>query len=198
MNDCALLDGSGDHGVPGLGLREVRAAARIVDGRAQRARTGGGDQNNQDPQRDNQQFEAVDATHQRIAAACAQNPPSMDMFAALHDHSLIESGELSGGTAASGAGWLLVTRRRSANPSTAVMPRRPWWIWKARAISPMPCTRAPAATHATKTTTETFHDPAAQNPNPSSMSPEIDSTPPPGTALPAKAMAMSKQPRKMK
>ena len=80
----------------------------------------------------------------------------------------------------------------------AVTPRRPWWIWKARAISPMPCTSAPAATHATKTTTEMFHDPAAQNPNPSSMSPLINSTHHPDTALPARAMTMSKQPRKMK
>jgi hypothetical protein len=40
----------------------------------------------------------------------------------------------------------------------------------------MPCTSAPAATHATKTTTEMFHDPAAQKPNPSSMNPQINST----------------------
>ena len=63
-------------------------------------------------------------------------------------------------------------------------------------------TASPPATgthwNATKTTTETFHDPAAQNPKPSSMNPQINSTHHPDMALLAKAMAMSKQPRKMK
>jgi hypothetical protein len=34
-----------------------------MHGRAQRPREGGADHSDQDPQRDNQQFEAVDATH---------------------------------------------------------------------------------------------------------------------------------------
>lgn len=90
--NCAVIYGSSGHGVPRLGLRDVQATARIVYGRAERAPTRGGDHNDQDPQRDNQQFEGVDATHQWIAAACVQNPPSVDIVDALHDHPLVETG----------------------------------------------------------------------------------------------------------
>jgi hypothetical protein len=79
-----------------------------------------------------------------------------------------------------------------------VTARRPLWIWKPRAMSPMPCTSAAAATHATKTTTEEYHDPAAQKPKPSSMNPQINSTHHPDTTFAAKAVTMSMQPRTMK
>ena len=42
--------------------------------------------------------------HQRIAAACAQNPPSVDIFNALHDDSLLEGGGLSSGYGRVGCG----------------------------------------------------------------------------------------------
>ena len=103
-NDCAVLGGSGGHGVPRLGLCDVHAAARIVHGRAQRRRTGGGDQSDQDSQRDNQQFEPVDTTHRRITPACAQNPPSVDIFDAVHDHSLVETGGSPAGDGCAGCG----------------------------------------------------------------------------------------------
>jgi hypothetical protein len=69
---------------------------------------------------------------------------------------------------------------------------------KADAIWPTPWMSAPAATHDTSTTTDTFHEPAAQNPIANSARPTISSTHHPGALLAANAIAMSKDPRKMK
>ena len=65
-----------------LGLRDVHAAAHRVYGRAQHDRTRG-DHNDQDSQRDNQQFEAVDATRQWIAAGARRthHPWTIPRFA---------------------------------------------------------------------------------------------------------------------
>jgi hypothetical protein len=99
-----LVRGYGGHGVPSLGLRDVHAAAYIVYGRAQRPGTRGGDHNDEDSQRDNQQFEAVNATHQSIAAERAQNPPSGDVLEGLHDHSLVQTERSPSGDRCVGCG----------------------------------------------------------------------------------------------
>jgi hypothetical protein len=53
-------------------LCEVHVAARILHGGAQCPCTCGGDQSNQDPERDDQQFHAVAGAHKWIAAAAAR------------------------------------------------------------------------------------------------------------------------------
>jgi len=75
--------------------------------RAERSRTGGDDYNNQDSQRDNQQFEAVDATHQWIAAGSAQNPPPVDVIDALHDHSPRRDNSSPAGDCSAGCGVVI-------------------------------------------------------------------------------------------
>ena len=72
---------------PPRGIRRCAHRARPCPA----PRTCGGDQSNQDSERDNQQFEPVAGTHQRIAAARAQKPPYVDIFDTLHDHSLVET-----------------------------------------------------------------------------------------------------------